>query len=96
MVPVPVPPAVAVVIVVLSLMVMAITLVVVMTVVGVVQTGRLSIFMVDPTQAWGSAFPPVKEGVGHMCLSAYVHAAELAAWTMLTNMLMNLDEVVTK
>jgi hypothetical protein len=45
--------------------------------VGTVQVTRLACFMADPSLSWGSAFPPVPEGVRHACLSAYVHAADL-------------------
>ncbi|MEW6743915.1 MAG: hypothetical protein AB1486_14275 [Planctomycetota bacterium] len=45
--------------------------------VAVVQLGRLSCFMADPALRCGSAFPPVEFGVRHMCLSAYVYAADL-------------------
>jgi hypothetical protein len=49
-----------------------------LVVVGVFQTTRLSCFMADPSLRWASAFPPNEFGVRHMCLSAYVYAAELA------------------
>jgi hypothetical protein len=42
------------------------------------QIARLSAFMSDPALTWGSAFPPVEEGTRHMCLGAYVQAAELS------------------
>lgn len=45
----------------------------------VFQVSRLSIFMTDATATWGSAFPFVEKGVGHMCWSAYLHAAQLCA-----------------
>jgi len=48
------------------------------TLVAVAQVTRLSCFMADPTLRWGSAYPPVEEyGVRHMCLSAYIYAADL-------------------
>lgn len=46
-------------------------------VVAVIQVARLSCFMADPALRWGSAYPPVEFGVRHMCLSAYVYAADL-------------------
>jgi hypothetical protein len=45
--------------------------------VAAVQVARLSCFMADPALRWGSAYPPEEFGVRHMCLSAYVHAADL-------------------
>jgi hypothetical protein len=50
----------------------------VLVIVGVLQTARLSCFMADPALRWASAYPPEEFGVRHMCLSAYVHAADLA------------------
>jgi alpha-1,2-mannosyltransferase len=48
------------------------------TLVALLQITRLSCFMVDPTLRWGSAYPPEeKYGVRHMCLSAYIYAADL-------------------
>lgn len=47
---------------------------------AVANTARVSIFAMDPTQHWASAFPPVRESETHQCLSAYVRAGELAAW----------------
>jgi hypothetical protein len=44
----------------------------------VLQIGRLSCFMADPELRWGSAYPPVEFGVRHMCVAAYVQAAELS------------------
>ncbi|HTM01393.1 MAG TPA: glycosyltransferase family 87 protein [Candidatus Omnitrophota bacterium] len=45
--------------------------------VAVAQMGRLSAFMADSSRLWGSTFPdPVVSG--HQCMSAYVHAADLA------------------
>ena len=49
-----------------------------LTLVAVVQIARLSCFMADPALRWGSAYPPVEFGVRHMCLSAYVYAADLS------------------
>jgi hypothetical protein len=46
--------------------------------VSVVQLGRLAVFMADASQRWASTYPPVDEGVTHMCMSAYVHAADLS------------------
>jgi alpha-1,2-mannosyltransferase len=48
-----------------------------LAVVAVAQVARLSCFMADPALRWGSAYPPVEFGVRHMCLSAYVWAADL-------------------
>jgi hypothetical protein len=42
------------------------------------QTVRFAAFMVDPEQRWGSAFPFDAGSVRHMCLAAYVYAADLA------------------
>src|SRR2546423_15669349 len=40
------------------------------------QLGRLSAFMADPANVWGSAFPD--PGLTrHACMSAYVHAGDL-------------------
>jgi alpha-1,2-mannosyltransferase len=48
------------------------------TFIALLQIARLSCFMVDPTMRWGSAYPPEeKYGVRHMCLSAYIYAADL-------------------
>ena len=47
---------------------------------AVVNTARISIFAMDPTRSWASAFPPVPESAKHQCLPAYVRAGELAAW----------------
>src|SRR5262249_7444860 len=45
--------------------------------VALAQVGRLSAFMADATRTWGSAAPgPL--AAGHQCMSAYVHAADLA------------------
>ena len=48
-----------------------------LTLVAVLQVARLSCFMADPALRWGSAFPPVEFGVRHMCMAAYVQAADL-------------------
>jgi hypothetical protein len=48
-----------------------------LVIVGVLQTARLSCFMADPTLRWASAYPPEEFGVRHMCISAYVQAADL-------------------
>ena len=45
---------------------------------ALVQITRLSAFMTDPQLRWGAAFPPVEEGVKHICMAAYVHAGDLA------------------
>lgn len=49
----------------------------VLAAVGVLQVGRMSAFMADPTLRWGALVP---EGFAtrHSCLSSYVHGAELA------------------
>lgn len=46
--------------------------------VGLAQVARISCFMADPGLRWASAYPPVEFGVRHMCISAYIHAAELS------------------
>ncbi|MEM7136308.1 MAG: glycosyltransferase family 87 protein [Myxococcota bacterium] len=43
----------------------------------VLQVSRLSVFMTDHDNAWGSTFPPIEFTVGHMCMGSYVHAADL-------------------
>ncbi len=43
------------------------------------QTVRFGSFMVDSRLTWGSAFPLEPSSVHHMCLPAYLYAAELAA-----------------
>lgn len=45
--------------------------------VALLQVGRLSLFMADPARTWGSAFPDPK-ATDHMCMAAYVQAADLA------------------
>jgi alpha-1,2-mannosyltransferase len=50
----------------------------VLAVLALVQGGRMSVFMADPTQRWGALAPPVEFMVRHSCLSSYVHGAELA------------------
>lgn len=50
----------------------------VLAVLALVQVGRMSVFMADPTQRWGSLAPPVDFMAQHSCLSSYVHGAELA------------------
>lgn len=50
---------------------------VLLAVLAVVQVGRMSVFMADPTQRWG-ALAPVQFLTQHSCLSSYVHGAELA------------------
>jgi hypothetical protein len=48
----------------------------VLVLVAVIQTARLSAFMVDSSRLWGSTVPdPV--AAEHQCLAAYVHAADL-------------------
>lgn len=49
-----------------------------LTVLALIQIARLSCFMADPDLRWGSAYPPVEFGVSHMCISSYVHAADLS------------------
>ncbi|MEM9731078.1 MAG: glycosyltransferase family 87 protein, partial [Myxococcota bacterium] len=44
----------------------------------VLQVTRLSAFMADSDNAWGSTFPPIEFTIGHMCMASYVHAADLA------------------
>jgi hypothetical protein len=46
---------------------------------SVANTSRLGLFVADPSQAWGAAFPPIPELGRHQCLAAYVRAADLAA-----------------
>jgi hypothetical protein len=53
-------------------------LVVLLMVMAIVQIARLSCFMADPALEWGSAYPPEEFGVRHMCLSAYIYAADLS------------------
>lgn len=48
-------------------------------VLAVTNTARISVFAMDPSQAWASAFPPIPESAQHACLAAYVRAGELAA-----------------
>jgi hypothetical protein len=45
--------------------------------VALLQIGRLSAFMADSSQVWGSAVPDPL-AVRHQCLSAYLHAADLS------------------
>jgi Glycosyltransferase family 87 len=46
-------------------------------VIAILQMGRLSAFMSDPSLTWGSVVPdPI--AVEHQCMSAYIHAADLA------------------
>lgn len=44
---------------------------------AIFQMGRLSVFMADSSQIWGSTIPDPMV-YGHQCLSAYVHAADLS------------------
>ncbi len=44
---------------------------------SVAQTARVAAFMLDDAQTWGAAVPGVN--AKHMCLAAYVRAAELSA-----------------
>jgi hypothetical protein len=44
---------------------------------AVLQIGRLSAFMSDPSRTWGSTVPD-PAAVGHQCISAYVQAVDLA------------------
>jgi len=46
-------------------------------VLALVQVGRLSAFMADHDRVWGATFPDPK-ATGHMCMSAYVLAADLS------------------
>jgi hypothetical protein len=50
----------------------------VLTLAAVVQIARLSCFMADPSLPWCSTFPPNDFSVRHMCVAAYVHAADLS------------------
>ncbi len=50
----------------------------VLAVLAVVQVGRMSVFMADPTQRWGALAPNLEFAARHSCLSSYVHGAELA------------------
>jgi hypothetical protein len=43
----------------------------------VFQVCRLSAFMADRDNAWGSTFPFIEFTVSHMCMASYVHAADL-------------------
>jgi hypothetical protein len=45
--------------------------------VAIVQMGRLSAFMANPSRTWGSTVPDPATA-GHQCLPAYVYAAELS------------------
>jgi hypothetical protein len=48
-----------------------------LAVVAIAQMGRLSAFMADSSRLWGSTIPdPIVSN--HQCMSAYVHAADLA------------------
>ncbi len=49
----------------------------VLALVMVLQVSRLSAFMADRDNTWGSTFPPVDFTVTHMCMASYVHAADL-------------------
>lgn len=44
---------------------------------AVLQMGRLSAFMSDPSRTWGSTVPD-PEAIKHQCMSAYIQAADLA------------------
>lgn len=46
--------------------------------VALVQIARISCFMADPDLRWASAYPPNEFGTRHMCIPAYVRAAELS------------------
>jgi hypothetical protein len=48
-------------------------------VLAVVNTARITVFMVDSSQEWASAVPPMPESARHQCLAAYIRAGELAA-----------------
>lgn len=45
--------------------------------VTVLQVSRISAFMADRDNTWGSTFPPVEFTVTHMCMGSYVQAADL-------------------
>ena len=49
----------------------------VLAMLAVAQTGRLSAFMADSSQIWGSTVPD-PAATRHQCLSAYVYAADLS------------------
>lgn len=49
----------------------------VLAIVMVLQVSRLSAFMTDSDNVWGSTFPPIEFTVGHMCMGSYIHAADL-------------------
>jgi hypothetical protein len=53
------------------------TLWVLLALVALAQIGRLTAFMIDDSNTWGSAFPDPK-ATRHQCLAAYVHAADLS------------------
>jgi alpha-1,2-mannosyltransferase len=44
---------------------------------ALIQIGRLSVFMFDPSRTWGSTVPD-QQAANHMCMAAYVQAADLA------------------
>lgn len=48
-----------------------------LAVLAVLQFGRMSVYMADPTQVWG-ALAPDEFMTRHSCLTSYVHGAELA------------------
>jgi hypothetical protein len=45
--------------------------------VAILQMGRLSAFMTDPSRTWGSMVPD-PAAISHQCMSAYVQAADLS------------------
>jgi hypothetical protein len=49
-----------------------------LVIVALVQIGRISCFMADPNLRWASAYPLNEFGTRHMCIPAYVQAAELS------------------
>lgn len=51
----------------------------IVAVLAVANTVRVGLFVAEPSQTWASAFPPLPDTARHVCLTAYVHAGELAA-----------------
>jgi hypothetical protein len=49
----------------------------VLALLALVQLGRVSVFIANPAQTWGSAVP-TPSMTGHVCMGAYVQAADLA------------------
>lgn len=46
--------------------------------IAVIQVGRMSVFMADPTAVWGTMAPENPFMTRHSCLSSYVHGVALA------------------